>query len=62
MKERIKCYVYKNREFVGKFNSLREASLATGDNQQSIRFIMLGKQHITRKGYVYTAEPLTEEP
>jgi hypothetical protein len=61
MKKPIPCYAYKDRELVGHYESLLEAHLATGDNQQSIRWVIDGKRQMTRKGYSYTTEPLTEE-
>lgn len=53
--------VYRNHEFIGHFNSINEASDKTKENSATIRNILEGKQQITRKGYVYTDEPLTEE-
>lgn len=61
MKPKRACYAYKNNELVGFFNSLLEASQKTKDNVTTIRNILEGRQQITRKGYVYTDEPLTEE-
>lgn len=55
------CYAYKNHELVGFFNSINEASDKTKENTATIRNILEGKQQITRKGYVYTDEPLTDE-
>ena len=53
--------VYRNHEFIGHFNSINEASDKTKENSATIRNILEGKQQITRKGYVYTDEPLTDE-
>lgn len=53
--------VYRNHEFIGHFNSINEASDKTKENSITIRNILEGKQQISRKGYVYTDEPLTEE-
>ena len=53
--------VYRNHEFIGHFNSINEASDKTKENTATIRNILEGKQQITRKGYVFTDEPLTEE-
>ena len=61
MKPKRACYAYKNHELVGFFNSLLEASQKTKDNVTTVRNILEGKQEISRKGYVYTDEPLTEE-
>lgn len=61
MRPKRACYAYKNHELVGFFNSLLEASQKTKDNVTTIRNILEGKQEISRKGYVYTDEPLTEE-
>lgn len=61
MKPKRACYAYKNHELVGFFNSINEASDKTKENTATIRNILEGKQQITRKGYVYTDEPLTEE-
>lgn len=61
MKPKRPCYAYKNNELVGFFNSLGEASDKTKENVTTIRNILEGKQEISRKGYVYTDEPLTEE-
>ena len=61
MKPKRPCYTYKNHELVGFFNSLGEASDKTKENVTTIRNILEGKQEISRKGFVYTDEPLTEE-
>ena len=61
MKPKRPCYAYKNNELVGFFNSLGEASDKTKENTTTIRNILEGKQEISRRGYVYTDEPLTEE-
>lgn len=61
MKQKRPCYAYKNHELVGFFKSLGEASQKTKDNVTTIRNVLEGKQQISRKGYVYTDEPLTEE-
>lgn len=61
MRPKRACYAYKNHELVGFFNSINEASDKTKENTATIRNILEGKQQITRKGYVYTDEPLTEE-
>lgn len=61
MKPKRPCYAYKNNELVGFFNSLGEASDKTKENVTTIRNILEGKQEISRRGYVYTDEPLTEE-
>jgi len=61
MRQKRACYAYKNHELVGFFNSINEASDKTKENTATIRNILEGKQQITRKGYVYTDEPLTEE-
>lgn len=61
MKPKRACYAYKNHELVGFFNSLLEASQKTKDNVTTVRNILEGKQEISRRGYVYTDEPLTEE-
>lgn len=61
MKPKRPCYAYKNHELVGFFNSLGEASDKTKENVTTIRNILEGKQEISRRGYVYTDEPLTEE-
>jgi hypothetical protein len=61
MKPKRPCYAYKNHELVGFFNSLGEASDKTKENVTTIRNILEGIQQISRRGYVYTDEPLTEE-
>lgn len=61
MKPKRPCYAYKNNELVGFFNSLGEASQKTKDNVTTVRNILEGNQEISRRGYVYTDEPLTEE-
>lgn len=61
MKPKRACYAYKNYELVGFFNSLGEASQKTKDNVTTVRNILEGKQEISRRGFVYTDEPLTEE-
>ena len=61
MRPKRACYAYKNHELVGFFNSINEASDKTKENTATIRNILEGKQQITRKGYVYTDEPLTEQ-
>lgn len=61
MRQKRACYAYKNHELVGFFNSINEASDKTKENTTTIRNILEGKQQITRIGYVYTNEPLTEE-
>lgn len=61
MKPKRPCYAYKNNELVGFFNSLGEASDKTKENVTTIRNILEGIQQISRRGYVYTDEPLTEE-
>ena len=61
MKPKRACYAYKNHELVGFFNSINEASDKTKENTATIRNILEGKQQISRRGYVYTDEPLTEE-
>lgn len=53
--------VYRNHEFIGHFNSINEASDKTKENAATIRNILEGRQQITRKGYVFTDEPLTDE-
>lgn len=53
--------VYRNHEFIGHFNSINEASDKTKENTATIRNILEGKQQISRRGYVYTDEPLTDE-
>ena len=61
MKPKRPVNVYRNHEFIGHFNSINEASEQTKENATTIRNILEGKQEISRKGYVYTDEPLTEE-
>lgn len=61
MRQKRQVNVYRNHEFIGHFNSINEASDKTKENTATIRNILEGKQQITRKGYVYTDEPLTEE-
>ena len=61
MKPKRPCCAYKNHELVGFFNSINEASDQTNENATTIRNVLEGKQTISRKGYVYTDEPLTEE-
>jgi hypothetical protein len=61
MKPKRAVNVYRNHEFIGHFNSINEASDQTKENATTIRNILEGKQEISRRGYVYTDEPLTEE-
>lgn len=61
MRPKRACYAYKNHELVGFFNSINEASDKTKENTATIRNILEGKQEITRRGYVYTDEPLSEQ-
>ena len=61
MRPKRQVNVYRNHEFIGHFNSINEASDKTKENTATIRNILEGKQQITRKGYVYTDEPLTDE-
>lgn len=61
MKKPIKTYLYKNRQFIGEYQSIADACQAASENTTSARDIIAGKRKITRKGYVFTTHPLTQE-
>lgn len=61
MKNNIPTYVYCNREFIGKFNSEREAAHKAGCNVVTVSRIVSGEQTMTRQGYVFTDKPLTDQ-
>lgn len=61
MRERRKCWVYKDQEFIKQFNSLQEASIYTHDGISAISQVLSGLRPMTRKGYTYTDHQLTAE-
>lgn len=61
MKPKIPCYVYKDGEFVKKCSCIKEAAMLTNNNPSSVGRILDGKQEMTRNGYVFSLDELTQE-
>ena len=61
MKPKIKTYLYRNRQFVGAYDSITEAAVAGGESLPTARQIIQGISKISRKGNVYTTKELTDE-
>ena len=61
MKQKIPIYAYKNREYIGKFNSMLEAANAANITPNQVGKIARGEQKCTNKGYYFAFQPLTEE-
>lgn len=58
----IPIYIYKNREFCCKAESITEAAEKTNVTPTQVRYILyhIGKQLCTRQGFAYSTKPLTE--
>lgn len=54
-------YIYKNHQYIGTYNTIKDASMATGDSTTTVRCIAIGKTDISPRGYVYSFAELTEE-
>lgn len=59
-KKPIKVWVYRNYQLVKECQSMAEAAASTLENTTTVR-TYLDQQKATRKGNVFTSEPLTEE-
>ena len=54
-------YIYKNHQSLGIYNTIKDASLATGDSPTTVRCIAMHKSEISPRGYVYSFQKLTEK-
>ena len=59
----IQVYIYKNREFCFKAESIAEAADKTNVTPTQVRNILyhIGKQPCTRQGFAYSTKPLTDD-
>ena len=59
----IQVYIYKNREFCCKAESIAEAAEKTNVTPTQVRNILyhIGKQPCTRQGFAYSTKPLTDD-
>ena len=59
----IQVYIYKNREFCCKAESIAEAADITSVTPTQVRNILyhIGKQPCTRQGFAYSTKPLTDD-
>ena len=61
MKQKIPIYVYKNQEYIGKFNSMVEAANYCKLVPTQISKIAKGKQKCTKDGFYFSFNKLTED-
>lgn len=61
MKKPVKVYIYKDNQLIKVTNSQTEAANHTGDSAPTIYSICNGFTRVSKKGYIYSKEPLTEQ-
>lgn len=60
-KPKVQVYVYRNREYIGKYQSIVEAGQRAGITPSTVRQILLGNQECTRQGYYFAYDKLSDE-
>lgn len=60
-KPKVPTWVYKNRKLIGQFNSIADAANHTKDTKTSAALIIYGKSKMSKRGYIYSRVPLSEE-
>lgn len=61
MRKPKECYVYRDGEFVGKFDSQLHAAEATNTNVSVVGMIARGERKIAKNGYYFSNRELTKE-
>lgn len=61
MRKPKECYVYRDGEFVGKFDSQLHAAEATNTNVSVVGMIARGERKIAKNGYYFSNKELTKE-
>lgn len=61
MRKPKECYVYRDGEFVGKFDSQLHAAEATNTNVSVVGMIARGERKIAKNGYHFSNKELTKE-
>lgn len=60
-KPRVQVHVYRNREYLGKYQSITEAGNRAGVTNATVRQILMGNQECTRQGYCFSYDKLSDE-
>ena len=60
-KPKVQVHVYRNREYIGKYQSIVEAGQRAGITPATVRQILLGNQECTRQGYYFAYDKLSDE-
>lgn len=61
MRQKKVTYLYKDRQFIGEFESATQAAQHAGETTMVARNVLSKRCKITRKGYHYSYRPLSEE-
>ena len=61
MRKPKECYIYRDGEFVGKFDSQLHAAEATNTNVSVVGMIARGERKIAKNGYYFSNKELTKE-
>ena len=61
MRKPKECYIYRDGEFVGKFDSQLHAAEATNTNVSVVGMIARGERKIAKNGYYFSNRELTKE-
>lgn len=61
MRKPKECYVYRDGEFVGKFDSQLHAAEATNTNVSVVGMIARGERKIAKNGYYFSNRELTKD-
>lgn len=61
MRDKQRCFLYRNRQLIGEYPSITQAATAGGETLPTARSVINGIRQVTKKGNVYSTKELTEK-